>query len=188
MDKKFDGIVFRTIIEIMGAPPEHIDRSLRDFVKSLKEWKGLHIRKSDYSEPQQQENLYSMFVELEIEAKDVTELLGFCIEAMPSTVDIVDPEELRFGSQDFSQILNDLQAKLHVVDRRLKELNAQQSMLERNTHALATNLVLVSLKEGQKSLEHLSRNTGIAQEKLTLLLNELTQQGRVKEAGGTYSL
>ncbi len=188
MTKFTDGIIFRTIVEILGAPPEHIDQSLRGFVKSLKDWEGLHVRKSDYSEPQQQETLYSMFVELEIEAKNITELIGFCIEGMPSTVEIIEPEELSFDSQAFSQAINDLQAKLHVVDRSLKELNAQKKVLEKNTHALATNIILVSLKEGTKTLEQLSSNTGIAKEKLEQVSKQLVEQGRIKEADGNYSL
>ncbi len=144
------GINFRCIIEILGAPKEHIEKTLKDFVKNLKEWDTLEIVRSNYVEAVEQDKLFSMYVELTIWIKDFPELLGFCIEALPSSIEILEPDELKFKAGDLADSINDLVAKLHTIDRRLKDFTAQNTLLDRNAQILAKNLILVTLKLGEK--------------------------------------
>ena len=97
----------RTILEMMGAPKEYIEKTLKDYIEKLK--KDLNIVKEDYEEAKEQGKMFSAFCELEIKFKDILELLDFCFEALPSSIEILSPENLSYKSNDFTDFLNDLQ-------------------------------------------------------------------------------
>ena len=182
------GIKFRCILEILGGPKEHIENTLRDYVKALKAWDTIYVTKSDYAEPEPQEKLFSMFVELEIWTKSIPDLIGFCLEAMPSNVEILEPSEFTIDSGEFAESLNDLQAKLHTVDMRIKDLSAKNTLLEKNATALATNVILVGLRIDDLTVEGIASIVGIPSDKVKPLLDHLIKEGRIKESDGTYSL
>lgn len=185
-DWRNKGLYVRCVIEIVGAPKEHIEKTLKDYVKSLKERETMTVVTSDYAEPEKQDKLYSMFVELEFWIKDLPELVGFCIEAMPSSVEIEEPEEITVKNDGMSDMLNDLQARLHSVDKRLKDLSARNNVLETNAQTLATNIILVSLREGPKTKAEISSLSGIEEEKCDTMLQNLEKRKKVRKEGEKY--
>ncbi len=182
------GIEVNCIIELMGAPKEHLEKTIRDFVSSLKKRDYLTVTRSYYAEPKPKDKLFTMYVELRMWIKGIPELFGFCIEAMPSSIEIIEPLEYKIGARDFTELLNDLLAKLHTVDKRLKNFTAQQKMLERNSSVLASNLIGLGLKEGPKNIGELRKLTGIPKENLTVLLDSLIKDNRLRKDGELYFL
>lgn len=186
-DWRNNGLFVRCVIEMLGAPKDHIEKTLKDYVKSLKERDTMTVVASDYGEPEEQDQLFAMFVELDFWIKDLPELVGFSIEAMPSSVEIIEPDKISVTNDGMSDMLNDLQARLHSVDKRLKDLSARNSVLETNAQALATNIILLALKGEPKTVDDISNLTGIAKEKCQQMLPALEKKGSIRKEGDTYT-
>ena len=106
-------ILFRTVIEILGKPQEHVDKSLKNFVIKLKEDQDYEVITEDYAELKKQDEseLWAGFAEMEVKTDKVDHLIKFCFDYMPSIIEVIEPKELKFSDMDVSHFLNDLQAR-----------------------------------------------------------------------------
>ncbi len=188
MEKEIDHIRFRAIIEILGRPKEHVEETLKKYIEKIKEDSGLIILKEDYAEPEQQETMWSTFVELELVVKGIQKVIGFCFDYMPSSVEILKPDQLTFNNRDMIAFLNDLQAKLHNVDMIIKQLNAENNFLKRNMQIVIKNTVMILLKTGNNTEEKLAKFTGVNKEELKLILDKLIEEKKIKKEGDIYVL
>ena len=60
MEQEKNYIRFKTIIEILGQPKEHVEKSLREYVKKIKEDSELMVLKEYYSDVKEQANMFSI--------------------------------------------------------------------------------------------------------------------------------
>ena len=172
-------LLVRAILEMLGGPKDYIEKTLKDYIAKLKK-EGKKILKEDYVEAQETQNkLFSVFAEIEIEFEKPEELLEFCIDAMPSSVEVVSPEQIIFTTAEMNAFINDMQAKLHDADMMIKTVKAQNSILDKNTIALLNNFVHDQLKQGPKSIEELSKTMGIEPKYLELFLKKLLEHKEV---------
>lgn len=175
----------RTILEMLGAPKDYIEKTLKDYVQKLK--KDLTIVKEDYEEATPQEKLFSTFVELEIKFKDMGQLFDFCFEALPSSIEILHPEQVSYSSNEWSNFLNDLQARLHEADMVVKSVRAQNKVLDKNATAILQNLIKHTVKE-PKTAEELSEISGLEPKNIKAFADELVKKGVIQEKDGRYTL
>lgn len=125
----------RAIIEILGSPKEHVDSTMQminDQVKHYKDFKILK-EKTFAAEKMGDKPLFNTFTEFELETNDVQTLIGFCFDFMPSSLEIIKPEDLLFKHHDVSDFLNDLLARLHQYDMVLKSIHAENILLKEKT-------------------------------------------------------
>lgn len=178
-------IVGRFIIEILGAPKEHIERALKEHVEKLKS-EGVDIRSEKFEEAVEKENLWTQFVELEASFKDLNELLNFCFDSMPSSVELLSPDKVALESKEFENFLNDFQAKLHHADMLIKNLQAQKNVLDRNTINILHNFALFACKAEPQKLESLSKLLGIGEKELQPFIDQLVERNLLKKEGEKY--
>jgi hypothetical protein len=107
---------------------------------------------------------------------------------MPSSIDIIEPAELAFDTKALTDLLNDLQARLHQVDMAMKSLQAEKIILDSNAVMVFNNFARFILKDGDKKIEELSKATGVKPEQLKLFLDELIKQKKIVQKGDVYSL
>ena len=177
----------RMIIEMMGGPVEYIQNTLVLFIEKLKQEQGIIILKEDFSEPEKKNKLYLVFAELEMMVKDSATLTFLCFDYMPSSIEIIEPQEFVFRAPDFSGFLNDLQARLHRIDMVVKEGTAHNKNLLRNTNLLLRNLVIVTLSyKGPIALAELSKRIGVGEQELGNFLKEMVHDGWIREEKGRY--
>ncbi|MBN1644920.1 hypothetical protein JW851_02690 [Candidatus Woesearchaeota archaeon] len=174
----------RTILEMLGGPKEYIEQSLKNYVAKLK--KELDILKEDYEEAKPQGKLFSTFVELEIKFKDTLQIIDFCFEALPSSIEILAPEELRFKSNDLSDFLNDLQSRLHEADMVVKSVRAQNKVLDLNATTVLQNFIKHLVKE-PKTSEEISPFIGLRPKEVKAFADNMVKKGVIKEQDGKYS-
>ena len=128
------------IFEILGRPPEHIKETMSQLVDKLAELPGIEIDKKTVHEPKpvKEENagkegnmsgLFTTFAEVEILGKDINSLITVVFYAMPSHVEIIEPEEIRFKNFEMSGLLSDLTIKMHRYDEIAKILTVERNML-----------------------------------------------------------
>ncbi len=177
-------IVARCIIEMLGAPKEHIVQKLQEHVDKLKE-EGLEINTEKYSEPTEQSKLFSVFVELQASFKDVRQLMDFCFDSMPSSVEIMSPEKISLDSTYFEQFINDFQAKLHHTDMMFKNLTVQKQVLDHNAINMMRNFIKYVCAKPH-SMEKLSGMLGVRIDELSPFVNGLVESGVLKKEGDEF--
>ena len=180
-------IHFRAIIEMLGKPKEYIDETLHNYVAKLDENKELTVIKKDFAEPKAEKELFSVFVEIELLAKSMYAMVGFCIDYMPSSIEIIEPERMMMRSQELSNFFNDLQIKLHHLDMIAKNLNAENINLRTNAGALLRNLIMQGLVLKSMTLKELTNYVGIPEEQLKPFVEARVNEGFVEKKGERYS-
>lgn len=187
MEKK---ITFRTVIEVLGKPKEHVEKSLKDYLEQLKKDNHYLVVGESIAEAEEQkeEGLFATFAELELKTDSMESLTAFCFNYMPSLMEIIEPKELEFTDLQISQFLNDLQAKLHQVDMLAKQVKMENDILKKSIGHLLKNYVTLLLSGNNLTSQQLSRMTGVDQDKLEDFLDKLIDDGKIDLKEGIYFL
>ena len=179
-------IVARAILEVLGAPKEHVETTLSEYIDKLKtEYKVLDVQ-IEPAEPV--DKLFNAFAEVEMEFITLTHLVSFCFEAMPSSIDISDPIKFTLNNNEMSGFFNDLQGKLHEQDMKIKTLQAKGMMVDANSTVLFHNFIVYTLKQGPKTVEEISNVTGVSSEELKPFLEKLLETKRINVEGQIYKV
>ncbi|MAG60966.1 hypothetical protein CL619_04220 [archaeon] len=181
-------ILFRAVIEVLGKPKEHVEKMLDSILTKLQEDKRFQLKASEKHDciPQEKTDLFATFMEVEVSTENVENMIGFCFDFMPSSIEINQPSELQLSCADFSQFLNDLQAKLHQVDMLAKKMKMERDMGAKNTAGLLRNYLLVLLTNNKLTIEQLSGYTGVEGDKLADYLDKLIDLGKIDLEGDLY--
>lgn len=179
----------RAVIETVGAPKEYIEQTLKDYIQKLKGI-GVNIISEVYHEGVSVEDtkFFSTFVEVDIVFKSTADMLNFCFDAMPSSIEIYEPEEFVMKASELNGFLNDLQAKIHENDLIVKNYKAQNSLLDQNAMAVFQNFLIFALKQGPKSLSELTSPVGLEPEMLRPFLDKLIEKKKVKLENEKYAV
>ncbi|PIZ50687.1 hypothetical protein COY27_06255 [Candidatus Woesearchaeota archaeon CG_4_10_14_0_2_um_filter_33_13] len=183
-------IVFRALIEVLGKPKEHVEHSLQGYIKKLKQDEKYTVIDEDYvdAEKKEESELWATFTELEVKTETVEDLITFCFEYMPSSIEILEPSEIVLSDQDISHFLSNLQGRLHQVDMIAKQMKLENDALRANASKLVKNNLLILLAKGPMTAEQLSKYTGVTQEKLEDFLDKLIDEKRINLKEGLYTL
>jgi hypothetical protein len=154
-EKKEGWMKTRLIIEIAGSPKENVDKAMvllgEKFGEGVSEMK---VRKTSVKEPQQikgHEKVWSGFIEFEVDVKDLPTAFGIVFDYLPSSIEIVEPDQLLVQIADINVIINDLAARLHQYDAALKMLRAENFALKKKLKAGQSDSSQKEKKEEPKS-------------------------------------
>lgn len=188
-EEKKELIRCRAILEVLGKPKEHVEKTIKVLVEKVKEDPEISILNEKYAEIRSEaKTMFSTYVELEMIIKGITTLTGFCFDFMPSSIEIEKPEQLTVKNIDISNIFNDMQAKLHNVDMVAKTLKVERDILKRNLNTMISNILTILIKMNKNTIEDLSKFTGINKEELDGHLERLTKEGKIKKEEDIYQL
>lgn len=174
------------IIEMLGAPKEYIEKTLKEFIQKLKE--TYTIQKEKIMPAEENSSLFSTFCELEGHFEDFEELFHFCLNAMPSSVEIIEPQKIKIVNSSLTRILNDLQAKIHEVDMELKRLKSLNEILERNSLQTFRNFIQFVLRDNPKSIEEISTLVGVEAKSLKPFLDRMVEENYLLYKKNNYFL
>lgn len=184
-------ITAKVIIEMMGGPKDHIVNTMKLYIDKIDEdYEHIKVLDKFTSEPKEREGgeLFDIFCELEIEAKNFEELTGFSIDYMPSSVEIVEPAELNLDIPEFNNYFNDVLGKLHKIGNELKRVNMERDALGNNGVVLLKNIILLQLERGPRTLDKLAKVAGVPAEHIAKFLEVMEGEGKIKKDGDNYSL
>ena len=178
----------KVIIEVLGKPKEHVEESLRTYVDKIKNDPELIVINTEFSSAQEKEKLWAIFSEIDMVIKGIPKLIAFCFDYMPSSVEILKPEEFSMKKSTVENLINDLQARLHDVDMIVKNQKNENDFLKQNLSKSVSNIVLISLASGSLNKDELSKVTGIHDKELEIFLDKLIKDNKIEEEKGIYSL
>ena len=119
----------RLIIEIAGSPKEHVEEVMKQIIQKVQQEKK--VLRYNIFEAEQRGKLFSTFTEIDIDFNNFEELIGFCLDYMPSSIEILD-EKIDIKREETENVVNDLLAKLHEYDMTLKNLKAELILRKSN--------------------------------------------------------
>ena len=183
---KEGAVTARVILQIVGKPKEHITEALDFIIQNVRDDAKYTILRKDIQPIEEREGLFTIFAELEISSKSFEDVVWFCFDYMPASVEILEPRELQYKADRFTSFLNELQARIHTIDLALKASTQKNNILHRNAAGLFRNLVRATTKT-PKTASTLSKETGIVEEQLKDLLQELIQKKLVRFEQDRYS-
>ena len=139
MERKVKAVM---IVEIAGRPAEYLKESLKahvDQINKIKEVCVLSVNLSEpkliesepnpnQNQPQIKQEMYTCFAEVEFETTNLSKLIEIVFDYMPSSIEILEPENLDFRLHEATAFLNDLAGRLHKYDEiaKISQLQTQQ--------------------------------------------------------------
>ena len=175
----------RAILEMVGAPAEHVDKSLRDYVNALRKSPVVEVIKRYFSEPEPQDKLFSMYAEIEFYINSIEDLFNFVMEAMPSHIEILEPDEEVLTNKLLTDVMNNFIIRLHKVDGLVKDLNAKLKLLDKNMEVLSSNFIGHLVRDSEKDIKDISSITGIPLDKIEPILENLVKANKIEKVGET---
>lgn len=140
-----DKIEARVVIEIIGAPKEHVEEVMKSVVEKFKAEDGVKVVKEKTAESKETENhLWGTFAEIEFETSHVQKIADLCFDYMPSSVEILGPAGLDMDTSMLADMFNEVLAKLHGYAMNAKKLDAENRLLNARMDKLRQeNLMLM---------------------------------------------
>jgi len=181
-------MLLRIIIEVLGAPEAHVEETLRLLLQKLKEKKEFRVKTGRVYKPKPAGKLFTNFAEVELWIDDLSDLPELVFEFMPSSIEILEPAEIHEDPRAISDFLNDIMARLHDVEMRLKTTIAENMILNKNLSGLLANAVTLLLRDSEKDAETLAGSVGIAKEAMQGFMDNFVSQGIFIEKEGKYAL
>ena len=140
----------KIIIEILGAPQQHVADTIALVLKKLKEEEDVDVLSDKIHPVEPREKLFSTFADVDLLFKDFTVLTRISFDYMPSSVEILKPENFKLPALEISNFVNDMLALLHNIDFKLKDLVAGNQLLEAPLRP-GVNLLSCSIHEGEQT-------------------------------------
>jgi hypothetical protein len=181
-------ILTKVIIEVVGTPKEHVEASLKLVLDNIKKEAGISPEKMKVFRPKPIDNYFSAFSELDLKFDSAGALIGFCFDYLPSSVEIIKPEQMGIGSVEMGGLLNDLLSKLHNVNMAVTQLKAENDNLKNNAEGLLKNIIMLSIKEKPKNIDEIARDLGIRPADLKPFVDKYVGEGKIEDKDGLYKL
>jgi hypothetical protein len=160
------------IVEMIGRPKEHLEETLKEYIKKISSEKGITLINEKLHEPKKIEHkkdenkeiedskkpgasgketkvqveLFSTFVELEIDSKDITTLMRIIFAYMPSHIEIISPENLELKNLDFNDLFNEVIRKMHEYDGIAKSMIMENKIMREQFQRIINNIKKSAIK------------------------------------------
>lgn len=178
-------ILARAIIEVAGKPKKHVADTLKGYIDKIGNDKVIIVKTEISPAKKQEGDIYAAFCEIEALFKNLTELVYFCFDYMPSNVEIYDPQELVYKTRELNSFINTMQAKLHDANIAAKTIKQHNLKLNESFTKLLKNFLAVS-SIGGKTLDELEGIIGVPKVHLETVFEVLMKEKRVKKEGNKY--
>jgi hypothetical protein len=131
-------ITVRFMLQIAGKPVENVTKALELVFDKIKESNDYKFIEGEIIEPELEEKstMYSGLIEVTLKFEKVEKLMGFIIDYTPNSVEIEDPETLKFEISEFNGVLNDMSSKFLHMAQQLRQANASLHYLHKENQKL----------------------------------------------------
>jgi len=127
------------ILEAIGKPAEHLTTALNNLVSEVEKEKGVIVLNKILNEPavmKDRKDLYTAFVELEIEVEEILHIAILMFKYMPSHIEIISPELIALTNNGWNDLFNELTRRLHGYDEVARVIQIEKNILEKKLRDL----------------------------------------------------
>jgi hypothetical protein len=178
-------ILCRAIFEMAGNPKEHVENTLREYIKKIKEDPEYIFMKEYMAPAEENDGVWSTFYESEILVSNFEKLNVLCFNLAPASVEIIRPEEFNLTDKKITEIYNDMISKIHEISMSMKGLGSENEMLKVNLNRAIRNCVVLALNE-PRNLSEISEKVGIDTEHLQPFLDAMMKEKSLVKDGEKY--
>ena len=176
------------MFEVLGNPKELVQKSIAEYLQKLKSMpEEIMVLKETVEVPEEQEDMWSTFAEVEMLLKSLERLTWLCVNYMPASIEIMAPETAYIKARDITNWLNDLLAKLHEITTLSHQVGQQNKIMLKSINALFRNSILVSIDSGIKDSKTIAQKIGVSENDLEKVFEAMIKEGKVKKEGKGYS-
>jgi len=178
-------IVCRVIFEMAGNPKDHVEKTLKDYIKKLKEDSD-YVFTREYLSPIEENNgIWSLFYESEVVIANLEKLNLLCFNLGPASVEIIHPENMTLSDKKLTDLYNDFISKLHEVGISIKGITSENDLLKVNLNRAVRNCVVLALNE-PRTADEIAEKVGIDTEHIQPFLEALIKEKSLVKDGEKY--
>ncbi|MFH1589999.1 MAG: hypothetical protein ABIB43_05515 [archaeon] len=175
------------VFEVVGNPKEYVETALKKHIEKLKLDPNIHIIKEDIESPEQQEQFWSTFAEIELLIKNLEKFTWMCMNFMPASIEILEPDSLTFKGRELTNWLNDLLAKMHEIALVSQQVGQQSKAMLKNINAIVRNAILICVDAKITNVNEISKKIGVAKKDLEAVFDAMIKEGTIKKKGKGYT-
>ncbi|MGV8162080.1 MAG: hypothetical protein ACP5N2_01960 [Candidatus Nanoarchaeia archaeon] len=180
-------IHINVIYEIVGNPKEYVSRALDTILDKIKQQKEIILLSEEKGTTEDAGGgMWGTYCESEMLVKDLRTLSWLCFNFMPASLEIKAPAKLIIKDKEMTDFMGDLISQLHEANKKSVQINSSNLVMLKNINALMRNLVLVSLKHGEKSAAELGKEAGIPTKDIDPLLEAMIKEKTIEKKGNKY--
>ncbi|RLE42540.1 hypothetical protein DRJ16_04710, partial [Candidatus Woesearchaeota archaeon] len=97
----------RTIIELVGKPKDFVERAFEKMRELIKQHPGLELISEDIEPVKEKpgtKDIFGGFMEVEAKFSSLQSLIAFCFEFTPTSVEIIEPEQITIKNNELTAI------------------------------------------------------------------------------------
>ena len=120
------------IIEIMGRPVEHLEKSLSELIDKMGSEKGTSILHKEIHKTKKVEkvdNLWTTFADVEMKFETLPLLFNAIMTYLPAHIEVYEPESLKLNIFEINEFANFVVGRLHNYDALAKRMMSEQEIL-----------------------------------------------------------
>ncbi len=175
----------RVLFEIIGSPKEHVEQTLKAYVENIKTKEtDIHVLSEEFEpaeelEGEDQKGLFGTVAEVEMLVPHIQKLTWLAINFSPASIELLEPDKLTLGQKEVGDWITDMLARLHEIGMIQKSLSSQNEGLIRNFNAMTRNAIILSLQEGEKDIQFISKKIGMIPEHTEKFLDALIKEKKI---------
>lgn len=179
----------RVILEVMGKPKQHVASSLKEYIQKIEKDESYQISDLTTKPPKKIEgDMFSSFSEFTLQTKTLPGIFNFCMDYMPASIEIEQPQRIPLTRDQLSDLANDFIAHLHNVDLVLKGLRQKNAIMGESIGILVQNAILILLNLGPQNTEQIGNHIGIDPSQITKFTDKLEKDNKIIKKGDLYYL
>lgn len=180
-------IQIHTMLEVVGNPKEHVEKSLKAVLEAIEKEKGVLFISTDIQETEDVgEGLFGSFCEAELLIKDIGKLGWLMFNFTPATIEVLEPGKFTFKEKELTDFISDMLAGIHEFNMTKVNINSKNVALQRNMGAIIRNSALYVIGNEAKSAQDIATPLGLKTEDLTRILEFMIKEGTITKEEHLY--
>lgn len=120
------------IIEILGRPIEHLEKSLSELIEKMGSEKGNSILHKEIHKPkavEKAENLWTTFADIDLSFESIPLFFSSIMTYLPAHIEIYEPELFKLNAFELNEFANFVVGRLHNYDALAKRMMNEREVL-----------------------------------------------------------
>lgn len=120
------------IIEILGRPIEHLEKSLSELIEKMGSEKGISVLHKEIHKPkavEKAENLWTTFADIDLSFESIPLFFSSIMTYLPAHIEIYEPELFKLNAFELNEFANFVVSRLHNYDALAKRMMNEREVL-----------------------------------------------------------